>query len=137
MSAFYGMVEGNRSCATRGGSKSSGFRASCQSYDGSIISTMHYVEDDNGNEHLEIRVGTNDGSSCYSDWNSPDFIGTLEEFKQLLQLRKDIREGKVSVVRHRDPSGVKKSIKQMRVLGFSDDEIEKKLKIRINDYLKK
>jgi hypothetical protein len=114
-----------------------GVHCAAQSYDGSVIVSNRYVEDDNGNEHLEIRVGTNDDSSCYSDWNSPDFIGTLEEFKALLQLRKDIREGKVSVVRHRDPSGVKKSIKQMRVLGFSDDEIEKKLKIRINDYLKK
>jgi cell fate (sporulation/competence/biofilm development) regulator YlbF (YheA/YmcA/DUF963 family) len=66
-----------------------------------------------------------------------EFLKALEEFKALLQLRKDIREGKVSVVRHRDPSGIKKSIKQLRMVGYSDDEIEKKLKIRINDYLKK
>ena len=102
MSAFYGMVEGNRSCATRGGSKSSGFRASCQSYDGSIISTMNYVEDENGKEVLKVRVGTNDGSSCYSDWNSEDFNGTFQEFKDLLKLAADIKSGKVSVVRHRD-----------------------------------
>lgn len=98
MSAFYGMVEGNRSCATRGGSKSSGFRASCQSYDGSIISTMRY--DDDGT--LRVRVGTNDGSSCCSDWNSEDFNGTFQEFKDLLKLAADIKSGKVSVVRHRD-----------------------------------
>ena len=98
MSAFYGMVEGNRSCATRGGSKSSGFRASCQSYDGSIISTMNY--DDDGT--LRVRVGTNDGSSCCSDWNSADFNGTFQEFKDLLKLAADIKDGKVSVVRHRD-----------------------------------
>ena len=102
MSAFYGMVEGNRSCATRGGSKSSGFRASCQSYDGSIISTMNYVEDENGKEVLRVRVGTNDGSSCYSDWSGNDFTGTFQEFKDLLKLAADIKKGKVSVVRHRD-----------------------------------
>ena len=104
MSAFYGMVEGNRSCATRGGSKSSGFRASCQSYDGSIISTMDYVEDENGKEVLKVRVGTNVGSSCYSDWNSADFNGTFQEFKDLLKLAADIKRGKVSVVRHREKS---------------------------------
>ena len=103
MSAFYGMVEGNRSCATRGGSKSSGFRASCQSYAGSIISAMEYVEDENGREVLKVRVGTNDGSSCYSDWNSEDFNGTFQEFKDLLKLAADIKSGKVSVVRHREP----------------------------------
>ena len=102
MSAFYGMVEGNRSCATRGGSKSSGFRASCQSYDGSIISTMHYDEDENGKEVLKVRVGTNDGSSACSDWNSEDFNGTFQEFKDLLKLAADIKSGKVSIVRHRD-----------------------------------
>ena len=98
MAAFYGMVKGNRNCATRGGSKASGFRASCQSYDGSIISTMDY--DDDGT--LRVRVGTNDGSSCCSDWNSEDFNGTFQEFKDLLKLAADIKNGKVSVVRHRD-----------------------------------
>ena len=102
MSAFYGMVKGNRNCATRGGSKSSGFRASCQSYDGSIISAMDYVEDENGKEVLKVRVGTNDGSSACSDWNSNDFTGTFQEFKDLLKLHQDIKSGKVSVVRHRD-----------------------------------
>ena len=97
MSTFYGMICGNRGAATRGGSKDSGFRSSCQSWNGSVITTMHYNDEDK----LIVRVGTNDGSSCYSDWNSPDFIGTLDEFKALLQLRKDIKEGKVSVVRHR------------------------------------
>ncbi len=97
MSVFYGMVEGNRSCATRGGSRASGFRASCQSYEGSIISTMNY--DDDGT--LRVCVGTSDRSSCYSDWSSDDFNGTFEEFKALLKLNKDIKEGRVSVVRHR------------------------------------
>ena len=112
-----------------------GVQCAAQSYDGSVIVSNRYVEDDNGNEHLEIRVGTNDGSSCYSDWNSPDFIGTFEEFKQLLQLRKDIKNKKVSVVRHRDDT--KKRIKQLRMVGYSDDEIETKLHVRIKDYFKK
>lgn len=100
MSAFYGMVEGNRSCATRGGSKNSGFKASCQSYDGSVISSMYY----NKENELIVRVGTNDGSSCYTDWNSNDFVGTLKEFKELLNLYRDIKNGKVSITRHREKS---------------------------------
>jgi len=109
MSAFYGMVEGNRGAATRGGSKSSGFRASCQSYDGSIISTMYYG--DTG--ELKVRVGTSDGSSCYSDWNSDDFQGTFEEFKQLLTLAKEIKEGKVSITRHREKSNKMKQLERL------------------------
>ena len=108
MAAFYGMVKGNRKCATRGGSKASGFRASCQSYAGSIISAMEYVEDENGKEVLKVRVGTNDGSSACSDWNSNDFTGTFQEFKDLLKLHQDIKSGKVSVVRHRDPKNKSK-----------------------------
>ena len=98
MSAFYGMVCGNRSEATRGGSKSSGFHSSCQSFDGSIITKMRY----NNEGQLRVTVGTNDGSSSCTDWNSPDFEGTFEEFKELLQLAKDIKERKVSITRHRE-----------------------------------
>ena len=97
MSAFYGMVCGNRSEATRGGSKSSGFHSSCQSYDGSVITKMRY--DNEG--QLIVTVGTNDGSSCCTDWESKDFRGTFEEFKALLKLNDDIRHGRVSVVKHR------------------------------------
>jgi len=77
-----------------------GVHCSAQSYDGSVIVSNRYVERD-GKEELEIRVGTNEGSSCYSDWSSPDFIGTFADFKALLQLHADIKNGKVSVVRHR------------------------------------
>ena len=114
MSTFYGMVEGNRSCATRGGSRQSGFRASCQSWNGSVITTMHYNDEDK----LIVRVGTNDGSSCSSDWNSQDFVGTFDEFKDFLKLYRDIKNGKVSVLRHRDPDGSKKLKKQMEYLGI-------------------
>ena len=113
----------------RGGSD--GVQCAAQSYDGSVIVKNWYDDEDK----LHVRVGTNDGSSCYTDWNSEDFSGTFEEFKNLLKLYKDIKNGKVSVVRHRDDT--KKRIKQLRVLGFSDDEIELKLNIRIKDYLKK
>ena len=79
----------------RGGN--AGCRASVQAWDGSIITNNWY--DDNGT--LRVRVGTNDGSSCYSDWNSEDFSGTFQEFKDLLKLAADIKNGRVSVVRHR------------------------------------
>lgn len=80
-----------------------GVQCAAQSYDGSVIVSNRYVEDDKGNEHLEIRVGTAEGSRCYSDWSSHDFIGSFEEFKELLKLHNDIKNGRVSVVRHRQP----------------------------------
>lgn len=98
MSTFYGMICGNRGAATRGGSKDSGFRSSCQSWNGSVITTMDY----NSKDELIVRVGTSDGSSCYTDWNSQDFVGTFDEFKDFLKLYRDIKDGKVSVVRHRN-----------------------------------
>lgn len=98
MSKFYGMVQGNRGCATRGGSLNSGFRSSCQSYDGSIIVSMDYAQD---NKTLMCRVGTSNRSSCSSDWNNNEFSGTFEEFKELLKLVQDIKSGAVKVVRHR------------------------------------
>ena len=79
----------------RGGS--AGCRASVQSWDGSVIIENWYDD----NDKLKVRVGTNDGSSSCSDWSSHDFTGTLEEFKALLKLNADIKNGRVSVVRHR------------------------------------
>ncbi len=79
-----------------------GVQCAAQSYEGSIIVSNRYVEDDNGKEILKVRVGTNDGSSCYTDWNSEEFNGTFQEFKDLLKLSADIKRGKVSVVRHRE-----------------------------------
>ena len=98
MSATYTTCCGMRGERTaRGGND--GCRASIQSYDGSIITRNWY--DDDGT--LKVRVGTNDGSSTCSDWNSNDFTGTFQEFKDLLKLAADIKSGKVSVVRHREP----------------------------------
>jgi hypothetical protein len=79
----------------RGGNN--GCRASVQAWDGSIITRNWYNDDGT----LMVRVGTNDGSSCCSDWNSQDFNGTFEDFKALLQLNADIKAGRVSIVRHR------------------------------------
>jgi len=83
----------------RGGKN--GVQCAAQSYDGSIIVSNYYTEDEKGNEVLKVRVGTNDGSSCYTGWNSNDFNGTFEEFKNFLKLYQEIKNGTVSVVRHR------------------------------------
>ena len=104
MSSFYGLIEGNRGAATRGGSKNSGFRASAQSYDGSVIVTLRYKDNEAKPENLRVRIGTNDGSSCSSDWNSQDWSGSFEEFKEALNLLHDIKEGKASVTYHRAKS---------------------------------
>jgi len=109
MSTFYGTIIGNRGAATRGGSKASGFRAAAQSYDGSVITHLNY--DDNGN--LKVTIGTNDRSSCCTDWNSADFTGTFEEFKELLRLADDIKKGKVSITRHREKSNKMKQLERM------------------------
>ena len=98
MALTYTTCIGMRSERTARGGRD-GCRASIQSYDGSIITRNWY--DENGT--LIVRVGTNDGSSTCSDWNSNDFTGTFKEFKDLLKLAADIKNGKVSVVRHRDP----------------------------------
>ena len=101
MAITYTTCCGMRSERTARGERD-GCRASVQSYEGSICISNRIVEDKNGKEVLKVRVGTNDGSSCYSDWNSEDFNGTFQEFKDLLKLAADIKSGKVSVVRHRD-----------------------------------
>ena len=103
MSKTYCTCIGSRGDRTaRGGND--GCRASVQSYEGSICVSNWFDSDD----QLKVRVGTNDGSSCYSDWNSADFNGTFQEFKDLLKLAADIKSGKVSVVRHREPKNKSK-----------------------------
>ena len=97
MALTYTTCCGMRSERTARGGKD-GCRASVQSYEGSICVSNWFDSDD----QLKVRVGTNDGSSTCSDWNSNDFTGTFQEFKDLLKLASDIKSGKVSVVRHRD-----------------------------------
>ena len=103
MSATYTTCCGMRSERTARGGKD-GCRASIQSYEGSICISNRI--DDDGT--LRVRVGTNDGSSACSDWTSNDFTGTFKEFKDLLKLAADIKSGKVSVVRHREPKNKSK-----------------------------
>ena len=98
MALTYTTCCGMRSERTARGGKD-GCRASVQSYEGSICVSNWFDSDD----QLKVRVGTNDGSSACSDWTSNDFTGTFQEFKDLLKLAADIKSGKVSVVRHRDP----------------------------------
>lgn len=97
MALTYTTCCGMRSERTARGGRD-GCRASVQSYEGSICVSNWFDSDD----QLKVRVGTNDGSSACSDWNSNDFTGTFQEFKDLLKLATDIKNGKVSVVRHRD-----------------------------------
>lgn len=75
MAAFYGMVVGNREATTRTGSKNSGFKATCQSYDGSVITDMYYKDDE-----LRVRISLADGSDCYGD---QVFDGNMDELKQI------------------------------------------------------
>ena len=71
MSAFYGMVQGNRGAATRCCSKS--ISASVQSWNGSVVTQLSYDKDNN----LMISVNYSAASSSYG---TPIFYGTVEEF---------------------------------------------------------
>jgi hypothetical protein len=73
MSAIYGMIQGNRGAATRGGSRASGFKATVQSWDGSIITRMSYG--DKGELMVEVEYA--DGSASYG---KRAFYGTFEEY---------------------------------------------------------
>ena len=95
MSKFYGMVRGNRGASTRGGSANSGFKATAQSYDGSVITCLDYDQ----NNNLKVRIELSEGSTTYGD---VAFSGTFEELKESMKLLREIKEGKVSVVRHRN-----------------------------------
>lgn len=101
MATFYGSIRGNRGTATKGGSFASGYKATAQSWDGSIIVYLDYNE----KKELTVRLGTSDTSSTSSDWKTPEFNGTFEELKNLLQLNEDIKNGLVKIVRHRTKKG--------------------------------
>lgn len=79
MSKFYGQVEGMaQTVASRRGSKY--IKTSAQSWDGSVITRLHY--DDDG--ELYVSIDIDDGSSFYGQCY---FYGTLEQLKQ--KLKKD------------------------------------------------
>lgn len=88
MSTFYGMIRGNRGEATRGGSRNSGFKASAQSYNGSVITYLSYDKDDN----LKIEIGIANGSSSNSEWGNPRFYGTLDELKECFEHYEKLKE---------------------------------------------
>lgn len=96
MAKTYATIEGSRQPKTCTGGND-GVRASVQSYDGSVITSTRY--DDEGN--LEVRIGTNDGSSPYTDWNSNDFYGTIEDVKSMIKLWNDVKAGRAKVIHHR------------------------------------
>lgn len=97
MAKTYATLTGSRSTLTQRGGND-GVKVSAQSYDGSVIVENWY----NNDNQLMVRIDTNDGSSCCGDWNSTEFRGTFKDLKDLLALAADIKNGKVSVVRHRD-----------------------------------
>jgi len=82
MSRFYGSVQGNRGAATRGGSAASGFKASAQSYDGSVI--VELFEDKEGK--VVVDIGLNNGSSSYV--TEPLFRGSFDELREKLTGKK-------------------------------------------------
>ena len=108
MAKTYCTCIGMRGERTARGGKD-GCRASVQSYEGSVCISNWFDSDD----QLRVRIGTNDGSSCCTDWNSEDFSGTFQEFKDLLKLAADIKKGKVSIVRHREKSNKMKQLEKI------------------------
>lgn len=96
MSAFYGMIKGNRGAATRGGSKVSGYMSSCQSWDGSVRTDMWYNDEDK----LMVTIGLNtQGSSTYIDETL--FRGTFEELQEAAKILRGIRNGDLKVTKIR------------------------------------
>ena len=78
MSALYATIQGCRGEATRCGSKSSGVRASVQSWENSVCTFMDL--DENGKPVIQIQIAN--GSSRYG---TTVFRGTVEELKKKLQ----------------------------------------------------
>ena len=79
MASLYGSLQGCRGEATRCGSKSSGVRASVQSWICSLVSYM--ALDDNENPIITLKT-----SDCSSSYGSETiFTGSLEELKAKLK----------------------------------------------------
>ncbi len=73
MATYYGQVKGNRdTTATRTGSKNSGIRASVQSWNGSVITSLY-----NGKIEIEI-------SKDSSFYGKMVFSGSIEELEKVL-----------------------------------------------------
>lgn len=78
MSTFYGMVQGHRGAATRVGSRNSGFIATAQSFNGSVITNLAYDSENN----LVIRLSLNEGSSTCGD---TVFRGSMKELREVFE----------------------------------------------------
>ena len=63
MAAFIGEVCGNRGSVSRTGSKSSGFKATARSWDGSIRTDLFYKENKDGKEELWVEISAGQGST--------------------------------------------------------------------------
>ena len=91
MSAFYGQLVGGRGDVTRTGTKNSGFKSTCQSYDGSVITRMRYDREDN----LEIIIELSDGSS-FGGWDAKEYFrGSLDELREALRTYTESKTGRV------------------------------------------
>jgi hypothetical protein len=76
MSRFYGQVFGQaQTSASRRGSKE--IKVSAQSWNGSVITSLYYNE----NDELMVNLSISDGSSSYGYTH---FDGTLDELKERL-----------------------------------------------------
>ena len=106
MSALYGSLRGCRQTITRTGSRNSGMKASLQSFDGSVIGYLDY----GSNNQLKVRIELAEGSTTYGD---VAFSGTFEELKESMKLLQEIKEGKVSIVRHREKSNKMKQLEKI------------------------
>jgi hypothetical protein len=77
MARFYGQVFGQASTeASRRGSRN--IKVSAQSWNGSVITTLYYNE----NDDLMVNIEISDGSSSYGHTH---FDGSLEELKERLK----------------------------------------------------
>ena len=81
-------------------------KASLQSFDGSLIGYLDYDQ----NNNLKVRIELAEGSTTYGD---VAFSGTFEELKESMKLLQEIKEGKVSVVRHREKSNKMKQLEKI------------------------
>lgn len=78
MSKFYGTVDGNLT-KTNGTNRGSQYiKTSAQSYDGSVITTLNY----NNENELIINIELNDDSNTYGKTELPSFNGTLEQLME-------------------------------------------------------
>lgn len=87
MATFYGTIQGNRGEATRLGSYDSGFRASAQSWNGSVITYLKYAKmEESDEDKLNIEIYLSD-DSAESSWNSNCYFdGTLDELKECFNM---------------------------------------------------